>query len=155
MKVGESGIITVIYGYIVSFFTTIVGFLLPAKVFLMIIGMIVFADTIFGIYTSVKLNGWKSFSSTKLFNFAVKTFFYGGSVCFLYVIDYFIIGVDGMFGISLISTKVITLFYIYIECKSIDENSVKLGNPTFFQIIKNLLTKLKDIKKDLNEIIEK
>ena len=154
LKVDIGGISSLVWGYIISLLTTIVGFLLPAKVFLLIIGMVVAMDTIVGIYTTIKLRGRKSYQSTKLFNLAVKTFFYGGSICFLYCIDYFIVGVDGVFGISLISTKAATLFFVYIECKSMDEKSQKLGNEPFYKIVKNLLNRLKEFKKDLNEILD-
>ena len=51
-------------------------------------------------------------------------------------------------------SKVVTIFWIYIEVKSIDETSQKLGNKSFYFTIKNLHTKLKDLKKDINEIKE-
>jgi len=59
-----------------------------------------------------------------------------------------------LFGVNLLVSKVVTIFWIYIEVKSIDETSQKLGNKSFYFTIKNLLTKLKDLKKDINEIKE-
>ena len=55
---------------------------------------------------------------------------------------------------NLLVSKVVTIFWIYIEVKSIDETSQKLGNKSFYFTIKNLLTKLKDLKKDINEMKE-
>jgi hypothetical protein len=43
--------------------------------------------------------------------------------------------------------------WIYIEIKSLDESSIKLGNKSFWVLLKEMV-KLKDIKKDLNDIIE-
>jgi hypothetical protein len=43
---------------------------------------------------------------------------------------------------------------IYIEIKSLDESSIKLGNKSFWVLLKEMVNKLKDIKKDLNDIIE-
>lgn len=146
--------INIIYGYIMPFILTIVGFLLPIKGFLLAVGLMVLLDTIVGIYTTIKLNGRKSYQSTKLFNFVVKSFFYGSTICIMYVIDYHLIGVGGFFGISLISSKITSIIFIYIELKSIDESSQKLGNPPFYVMIKNLFTKLKSLKKDLNEILD-
>lgn len=143
-----------VYGYILTGFLTVVGFLLPIKGFLLAVGLMVLLDTIVGIYTTIKLNGRKSYQSTKLFNFVVKSFFYGSTICIMYVIDYFIIGVGGFFGISLISSKITSIIFIYIELKSIDESSQKLNNPPFYVMIKNLFTKLKSLKKDLNEILD-
>ena len=64
------------------------------------------------------------------------------------------IWVSGIFGISLISSKITSIISIYIECKSLDESSQDLGNPPFYVMIKNLFTKLKSLKKDLNEILD-
>ena len=149
-----SGIGSFIWGYILGGILTIVSFLLPIKGFLLAIGLMVLLDTIVGIYTTIKLNGRKSFQSTKLFNFVVKSFFYGSTICIMYVIDYFLIGIGGIFGISLISSKIASIIFIYIELKSIDESSQKLANPPFYVMIKNLFTKLKSLKKDLNDILD-
>ena len=146
--------INIIYSYVLQCLLTIVSFLLPIKGFLLAVGLMVILDTIVGIYTTIKLNGRKSFQSTKLFNFVVKSFFYGSTICIMYVIDYFLIGVGGVFGISLISSKIASIIFIYIELKSIDESSQKLSNPPFYVMIKNLFTKLKSLKKDLNEILD-
>lgn len=149
-----SGIGSLVWGYILTGILTIVSFLLPIKGFLLAVGLMVLLDTIVGIYTTIKLNGRKSFQSTKLFNFVVKSFFYGSTICIMYVIDYFLIGVGGFFGISLIASKVASIIFIYIELKSIDESSQKLDNPPFYVMIKNLFTKLKSLKKDLNDILD-
>ena len=146
--------INIIYSYVLPCLLTIVSFLLPIKGFLLAVGLMVLLDTIVGIYTTIKLNGRKSFQSTKLFNFVVKSFFYGSTICIMYVIDYFLIGVGGIFGISLISSKITSIIFIYIELKSIDESSQKLSNPPFYVMIKNLFTKLKSLKKDLNDILD-
>lgn len=143
-----------VYGYILTGFLTVVSFLLPIKGFLLAVGLMVVLDTIVGIYTTIKLYGRKSYQSTKLFNFVVKSFFYGSTICIMYVIDYFLIGVGGVVGISLISSKVASIFFIYIELKSINESSKKLGNQAFYVMIKDLFTKLKSLKKDLNEILD-
>ena len=146
--------INIIYSYVLPCLLTIVSFLLPIKGFLLAVGLMVMLDTIVKIFTTIKLNGRKSFQSTKLFNFVVKSFFYGSTICIMYVIDYFLIGVGGVFGISLISSKISSIIFIYIELKSIDESSQKLSNPPFYVMIKNLFTKLKSLKHDLNEILD-
>jgi hypothetical protein len=45
-----------------------------------------------------------------------------------------------------------TLIWIYIEIKSLDETSMKLGNKSVWVILKEMTGKLKELKKDLNEI---
>ena len=126
----------------------------PIKGLILLIGISVVLDTLFAIYTSIKLNGWRSYQSTKLFNIVVKSFFYMGSIILAYVIDTHIINANLIFGIPLITSKAITLFWVYIEVKSIDETSQKHGNEPFYIIVKKLMSKAKDIKKDINEIQE-
>ena len=138
--------------FLKAFFLTIATFLTPIKGLLIITGMAVFLDTIFAIYTTIKLNGWSSYQSTKLFNIVVKSFFYFGSIVLAFFIDTHIIEKNVIFGINLLISKVVTIFWLYIECKSIDETSQKLGNKSFYFTIKNLITKAKDLKKDINEI---
>ena len=142
--------------YLLTFCKTVIftlaTFLTPIKGLLILAGMAVFLDTIFAIYTTIKLNGWASYQSTKLFNIVVKTFFYFGSIVLGYFIDTHVIENNTLFGVNLLIAKVVTLFWLYIEVKSIDETSQKLGNKPFYNIIKNLLQKLKDLKQDINEI---
>jgi len=144
--------------YLICFLKTAIfalaTFLTPIKGLLILTGLSVFLDTIFAIYVTIKLNGWSSYQSTKLFNIVVKTFFYFGSIILGYFIDTHIIENNNLFGVNLLISKVVTLFWLYIEVKSIDETSQKLGNKKFYETIKNLLKKLKDLKQDINEIKE-
>ena len=144
--------------YVLIFLKTllvlIATILAPIKGLLLITGMAVFLDTIFAIYTTITLNGWASYQSTKLFNIVVKSFFYLGSIVLTFFIDTHIVGINLIMGIELFLSKVITIFWLYIECKSIDETSQKHGNKPFYVIIKNILEKAKDLKKDINEIKE-
>ena len=144
--------------YVLIFLKTllvlIATILAPIKGLLLITGMAVFLDTIFAIYTTITLNGWASYQSTKLFNIVVKSFFYLGSIVLTFFIDTHIVGINLIMGIELFLSKVITIFWLYIECKSIDETSQKHGNKPFYVIIKNALDKAKELKKDINEIKE-
>lgn len=144
--------------YVIIFLKTllvlITTILAPIKGLLLVTGMAVFLDTIFAIYTTIKLNGWASYQSTKLFNIVVKSFFYLGSIMLAYFIDTHIIGVNKIMNIDLFLSKVMTIFWLYIEVKSIDETSQKHGNKPFYIIIKNMLDKAKELKKDIGEIKE-
>mgnify|MGYP006346726987 FL=1 len=139
--------------YVLIFLKTllvlIATILAPIKGLLLITGMAVFLDTIFAIYTTITLNGWASYQSTKLFNIVVKSFFYLGSIVLTFFIDTHIVGINLIMGIELFLSKVITIFWLYIECKSIDETSQKHGNKPFYVIIKNALDKAKELKKDI------
>jgi hypothetical protein len=110
-------------------------------------------DTIVGIYTSVKLNGWKSFSSNKLFNIVVKSFFYVMSVMLVLMLDKFVFD-SKLFGVSFLLSKGMAIFWTYIEIKSLDEHSIKLGNKSFWVLIKELIKKIMSFKTDIKKISE-
>lgn len=119
----------------------------------LIITMIVFimADTLFGIYASIKMDGMKSFKSTKLFNVVIKTFFYCSTIIMAFTLDKYIF--DGsVAGIAFLLSKLMTGLWVYIEIKSIDETSMKIGNRSFWVILREMVNKLKSLKKDLNEV---
>ena len=145
---------TYILVFLKTLFLLIATILTPIKGLLLVTGFAVFLDTLFAIYTTIKLNGWISYQSTKLFNIVVKSFFYLGSIMLAYAIDINIIGANLIMNIDLFLSKVITIFWLYIEVKSIDETSQKHGNKPFYVILKNVLEKAKDLKKDINEIKE-
>ena len=133
--------------------TTFLIFITPIFGLLSIITFAVGFDTLFAIYVSIKLNGIKSFRSTKLFNVVVKTFFYMGSIIFAFMIDKYMF--EGkILDIPYLISKVITFVWLYIEIKSIDETSMKLGNRSLWVIVKEIINKGKSFKKDINEIKE-
>ena len=112
-------------------------------------------DTVFGIYAAVKKGGWKAFTSNKLFNVVIKSFFYLMCIILAFCVDSFLLDGETIMGIKLFFAKSITCLFLYIELKSIDETSVKLGNRSIWVIMKEMLGKLKSIKKDLNEVVSK
>lgn len=132
---------------------TILTFLTPLYGLFGLITFAVILDTIFAMYSVVKLQGWKHLVSTKFFNLAVKTFFYMGTIVLAFLIDTHIF--DGkVMEIKLLLSKATCVVWTLIEAKSIDETSQKLGNKPFLTIVKNIITKVKEFKKDLNDIKE-
>lgn len=130
---------------------TFLVFITPIKGMLLLVSFAVAFDTLFAIYVSVKLKGISSFKSTKLFNIVVKTFFYMSTIVFSFLIDKYIF--EGkILDISYLISKIITFLWLYIEIKSIDETSMKLGNRSLWVILKEIINKGKDLKKDINEI---
>lgn len=110
-------------------------------------------DTIAGIYASIKIGGITAFKSTKFFNIVVKSFFYLSTIIMAFLIDKFIFG-GTLFTVQFLLSKVMSMLWIYNEIKSLDETSIRLGNRSFWVILKEFVSKLKDLKKDLNEIVE-
>ena len=136
---------------ILSLLTAISLFLLPIQGLIITMIFFIILDTITAIYVNVRLKGWSSFQSTKFFNIVVKSFFYLFSIILAYLIDTNLFE-SSFLGVPLILSKSMTAVWVFNEIKSVDENSVKIGNKSFFVIIKEMLGKLKELKKDLNEI---
>jgi peptidoglycan biosynthesis protein MviN/MurJ (putative lipid II flippase) len=137
--------------FIKTVLITFLVFISPIKGLIYLISFAVVFDTIFAIYVSIKQKGINSFRSTKLFNIVVKTFFYMGSIVFAYLLDCYIF--EGkIFDIPNLISKVITFVWVYIEVKSIDETSIKLGNKSLWVLFKELISKAKDVKNDIKEI---
>ena len=140
-----------ITSFLKSCFLTFLVFVIPINGLIILISFAVILDTIFAIYVSVKQKGWRSFTSTKLFNIVVKTFFYMSTILLAYLIDMHIC--EGkLFDLSNLISTTITFVWLYIEIKSIDETSQKLGNKSFGILLKELISKSKDLKKDINDL---
>jgi hypothetical protein len=148
MKMPKFDLILFLKSLILAF----ISFLSPIYGIIFLLSLAVMTDTIFAIYATIKLNGIKSFQSNKLFNLAIKTFFYMGSLLLAFTIDTFIVSSNTMFGIELLFSKVIAILWIYIEVKSIDETSIKLGNKPLLTIIKEMINVFKSLKKDIGSI---
>ena len=73
------------------------------------------------------------------------------TIVFSFLIDKYIF--EGkILDISYLISKIITFLWLYIEIKSIDETSMKLGNRSLWVILKEIINKGKSLKKDINEI---
>lgn len=135
--------------FLKSFLIIALSFLSPIYGIISLLSMAVIADTIFAIYATIKTNGINSFQSNKLFNLAIKTFFYMGSLLLAFTIDTVIISSNTMFGIDLLFSKAVAVLWIYIEVKSIDETSIKLGNKPLLTLIKEIIGVFTRLKKDM------
>lgn len=114
----------------------------------------VIVDTIMAIWVSVKMRGIKSFRSALLRKgMTAKIFLYLGSVILAYGVDTFVMG-GSTFGIGYLLSKVLTSIWCYGEIKSMDENSMKLGNRSFFVIVKDFFKRVTGYKDDIKNIIE-
>lgn len=139
--------------YIIVTLLTVSTILIPIKPFIILVGVFTLVDTIFAIYVNIKMYGIKVYRSNKLFNFAVKNLFYLGGILLAFLVDLFIF--EGkILEIKLLITKTITLLFSYIEIKSIDEKSMKLGNKSFWKLLKEMINKGKEFKIDLGNLLD-
>jgi hypothetical protein len=140
--------------FLKSSLITILSFLSPIWGLALLVGFAVISDTAYAIYAVVSKKGWKAYKASILFDIAPKTFFYMGSLLFAFLIDKFIIDTNVILGVDLLVSKTIAVLWTYIEVKSIDETSKKLGNRSMYVVIKELIKNAKSIKKDVDEIKE-
>lgn len=138
---------------ITAILLSILTFLSPITGLIIIMIGFILLDTVAGIYVSVKLGGWKAFQSDKLFNISVKSFFYCFSIILAYLIDMFIFG-GKLQGVEFLLSKLMTVAWVFIEIKSIDEKSIKIGNKSFITLIRDFIKYIKQLKKNINEIKE-
>lgn len=139
---------------IITLFGAIGTFLIPIKGLIILLICFITFDTLMAIYVSIKMKGWKSFRSALLRKgMTSKVFLYLGTVVIAFLADQFIMG-GSTFGIQNLLSKGLTSVWAYAEIKSCDENSMKLGNRSFFVILKEFFQKMTGYKEEIKKIIE-
>lgn len=137
-----------------SLLATMGTFLMPIKGLIILLVCFITFDTAMAIYVSVKKKGWKSFKSALLRKgMTSKVFLYLGTVVIAFMADIFIMG-GTTFGIKYLLSKGLSAVWCYAEIKSCDENSMKLGNRSFFVILKEFFQKVTGYKDEIKKIVE-
>jgi len=129
------------------FFTPIVGLLIA-------VGAAIALDTVFGIYRSVKVRGWKFVTSRRLSEIISKMLLYEFCIVFLYVIDFFVLSefCQHWFSVSFFATKVCAIILIFIEGVSIKENYEKATGKDVWALIKKALGRASEIKDSITDL---
>lgn len=135
-----------------NFMLVLITFFLPIKGIILIVGLMIAADTVAGIYRSKKLG--IDITSRKLSNVISKMVLYEGAVLLFFMIEKFILqDFVGMFtNMQFIITKLMAITLIAIELKSIDENYKAVSGVSIFSTFKKLITRAKEIKGDLKDL---
>lgn len=129
------------------------AFLAPINGLMILLICFILFDTIMAIYVSIKTKGMASFRSAVLRKgLASKIFMYMGSVVLAYLIDVYIMG-GAAFGVKNLMSKGLASIWCYAELKSCDENSMKLGNRSFFVIVKEFFQKMTGYKDEVKKIV--
>ena len=138
---------TIIYGLgvIGTFFLPVVPLLLTMIAFIAL-------DTITAMYVSYKIQGRSSIKSHYFFAIVPKTFLYCSTILLGFLLDSFLIGSNGLLGVKMALAKGMLVVWTMCEVSSLNENSMKLGNRSFWIILTDTFNRLKDIKKDLSEL---
>ena len=134
---------------------TIVGilltFLTPIIPLLILVGIAIAADTIFGIIRAKKLK--QKITSRKMSQIVSKMVLYQGAVILFYSIEHFILGdIIGLFtSIPLILTKLVTATLLSIELTSVSENIESAYGINLWKKFKQMLTRAKQVKEELED----
>lgn len=132
---------------ILVLFTPIYGLLVA-------VGAAIILDTFTGIFKSIKLNGWKSIRSRKLSNIVSKMLLYEVCVLLLFLMDKYLLNEFTLqaFGFEYMFTKICAILLMFIELVSIKENVEEAFKIDVWAMLKRLLNRAKEFKKDIDEI---
>jgi len=140
--------------WIKTLMVAILTFLSPIKGLVLLLICFVTFDTIMAIYVTIRTKGWKSFTSALLRKgMTSKILLYLGTIILAYMVDVYVMG-GQLFGIPHLLSKGLASIWIYAEVKSMDENSMKLGNKSFFIIAKDFAHKITGYKEEIKKIID-
>lgn len=126
----------------------------PIHGLLIAVASAIILDTITGIFKSIKLNGWKSVRSRKLSNIVSKMLLYEVCVLFLFLMDKYLLNefIMHAFGFQYMFTKICAILLMFIELVSIKENIEEAFKIDFWQMLKKVLSRAKEINQDINDI---
>ena len=152
MKAQLSLLILSIQSKLLTLISICFAFFLPISGILIMIGLLIFIDTITGIWKANKLGD--KITSRKLSSIISKLALYEITVIMFFLIDKFILNdiILTFFSVPFMLTKVVALVLSSIEVMSINENYKIVKGIDLWQSMKLLFARAKDIKEDLNKI---
>ena len=100
-----------------AIFASLFTVLAPVQPLVLVAILAIFIDTIFGVWRSVKKNGWSSFKSRRLSDTLGKAALYSGGIVFTFLIEKFIAGdiIAHFIAVELIMTKFVAFFCVVVE----------------------------------------
>jgi len=126
--------------------------LAPVKPMVLMAVFAIILDMAFGIWRSVKKNGWASIRSRRLSNTISKSLLYSGAIVFIFLLEKFVLAdLLGYFiRVDLLLTKAFTAFCVFTEVKSINENYYSVTGinvwEKFMQFVKRGKEQLEELK---------
>jgi hypothetical protein len=137
---------------LVLFVFALFSVLAPVKPMVLIAVLTIILDMCFGIWRSVKKNGWVTIRSRRLSNTISKSLLYSGAIVFIFLLEKFVIAdiLAYFISVDLILTKAFTFFCVFTEVKSINENYFSVTGinvwDRFIKFIKRGKEQLEDLK---------
>ena len=118
----------------------------PIKPLIYVAVLAILLDTCFGIWRSVKINGYTSFRSRKLSHTISKTFLYSLAIVFVFFVEKYIASdlVAHFIAIELILTKAVALFCVFTEVISINESYESVTGRNILKSLKSFVLRAKE-----------
>lgn len=118
----------------------------PIKPLIYVAILSILLDTGFGIWRSVKKNGYASFRSRKLSHTISKTFLYSLAIVFVFFVEKYIASdlVAHFIAIDLILTKAVALFCVFTEVVSINESYESVTGRNILKSLKSFVLRAKE-----------
>ena len=136
----------------VTLLTPLLIFFAPIQSILLMMILLVLADTVSGIWKCKKLK--IKITSFGLSALVSKLFVYCGAILLVYSVDQILIDdlLKTVFSVDHTVTKLVALVFSFIELKSIDENYVAVKGYGFWEKTKQLIKGLKVVKSEYDGI---
>ena len=136
--------------YLTSILKVIILFFAPIKPLIILISLSTIIDTAFGIWIAKQLN---EKITSKIFRNGLvpKLISYITTIMMVYGSDVFIINelTMSVVDVEFLATKITALTLISIEVKSMDESFIAVKGYSFIDKFKQMISKIKDVKKQL------
>jgi membrane-bound acyltransferase YfiQ involved in biofilm formation len=128
-----------------AIFASLFTVLAPVQPLVLVAILAIFIDTIFGVWRSVKKNGWSSFKSRRLSDTLGKAALYSGGIVFTFLIERFIAGdiIAHFIAVELIMTKFVAFFCVVVEVKSINESYESVTGKNILAAMRRFVTRSK------------
>jgi hypothetical protein len=128
-----------------AIFASLFTVLAPVQPLVLVAILAIFIDTIFGVWRSVKKNGWTSFKSRRLSDTLGKAALYSGGIVFTFLIEKFIAGdiIANFIAVELIMTKFVAFFCVIVEVKSINESYESVTGKNILAAMRKFVTRSK------------
>ena len=126
--------------------TSMLAVIAPVFPMIYIAILAILIDTAFGIWRSVKKEGWKSIRSRRLSHVISKSLLYSGAILFTFLIESYIAKdlIAQFVAVDLVMTKVIAFFCVVVEVKSINESYESVTGKNMLKALREFITRAKE-----------
>ena len=134
------------------FLVSMLSVLAPIKPMVLLAVFTIILDMCFGIWRSVRKNGWTSIRSRRLSNTISKSLLYSGAIVFIFLLEKYVLSdlLAYFIAVDLLMTKAFTAFCVFTEVKSINESYFSVTGVNvwdrFISFVKRGKEQLDDLK---------